>query len=59
MCDDILHVNMVHYLKTPYIINYVYVFFANFISNEYIRPLYFFFFYRTLFLRFSPMTSPQ
>jgi hypothetical protein len=20
MCDDILHVNMVHYLKTPYII---------------------------------------
>ena len=49
ICDGILHVNMFHYYRTPYIIC---TFFAKFIYNEYIRP----YFYRMLFLRFFPVT---
>ena len=37
--DVILHVNMVYYSRTPYIIC---TFFAKFIYNDYIRPFFFF-----------------
>ena len=48
-CDGILHVNMFQYLKTLYIIC---TFFCKFYLHEYIRP----YFYRTLFVRFLPVT---
>jgi hypothetical protein len=44
---------MFHYFKNPY---FTCTFFTEFIYNEYIRP---YFFYRTLFLKISPVNSPR
>jgi hypothetical protein len=52
ICDGILHVNMFHYFKIPY---FTCKFFTQFIYNEYIDPI----FYRTLFLKFSPVNPPS
>ena len=51
-CDDILHVILFHYSKTPYIIC---KFFTKFIYNEYIKP----YILLHVVLRLSPMNPPR